>query len=63
MAATTKILRRDDYSVGVGTFVRTSPRRFEEIVDVITDTEQYLTVELAGGDQISFEYGVKITFR
>lgn len=61
--AATKILRRDDYSIGVGTVVRTGPRRFEEIVDIVTDTDRYLTVEFADGGQVSFEYGAAITYR
>jgi hypothetical protein len=63
MAAITKTLTRDDFSVGVGTVVRTGPRRFEEITDIITDTEHYLTVAFADGGQVSFEYGTKITVR
>jgi hypothetical protein len=61
--AATKTLTRDDYTIGVGTVVRTGPRRFEEIVDIVTDTEQYLTVEFAGGGHVSFEYGAAITYR
>ena len=65
MTATTKTLTRDDLSFGVGSELRTGPRRFEEVVDVYeTDAYCHVTVKgAAEGELVSLAWGQKITYR
>jgi hypothetical protein len=65
MTAITKPLSRDDFSFGVGSELRTGPRRFEEVVEVYeTDTYCHVTVKGAEeGELVSLAWGEKITYR